>query len=670
MNLKTSFFNKSLLRSDFKRFWWVTALDTIAVFFLFSFIYLNEILSDMYRPMTEASSYTMSRLYEIGNVSMPLVCIVPVGLAVMIFSYLNSSGAVACLHGLPIKRRTFFSSHILSGTLLLIIPVLVNVLIMLLFRIDPSVAESYPISYLFIWAGIYILYSLLVFAGTSFVCMISGSSIASLVFTYIFAILPAAAEEFIKFFCSQQLYGYVEDIQRPITEFLYITPRAMAGNPMNILKYIIFIAVFLAAAYLLYKKRKLENNGEVVAFPKLRPIFIYGVAVCAGAVGYLYFNSVWDTQNILLLLPFGIIGIIIADMIVKKSLKVKTVYKPVIIFCAAVCIIQLGFELDIFGYERRIPAADSIESAEFTSGVNAYTPNYTSNGKRVYYSDSKTGLTSAEDIDKVLRLHEELIKNRTKAPEDYDPSSFEAMISYNLKNGKKISRAYYVSYDTHEEWLKPIIETPEVKSEYLPILKDRQINIDSVNITDIRINGGTTFFENDKETADRIIEALRMDMQSVPYEEFAKRDREFTSIDITYTRPAKYADGTDVPENLRPVIYETYYVRESYQNTLALLNELGFFAQLPTVEDITGVGVVISSESGMVATESSVAIESTDTDYSRYITDREQISQIYESVFMHMPENGSNSIEFILADGYRFSFSYNPNAEGIPDILK
>lgn len=477
-----------------------------------------------------------------------------------------------------------------------------------------------------------------------------------------------AAESFINFFCSQQLYGYVENSNMAVTEFLYVTPRALIDNPLNVLKYIIFAIVLLMAAYFLYKGRKLENNGEVVAFSKLRPIFIYGVALCAGSVGYLYFNSIWDIHNILLLIPFGMIGIVIAEMIVKKSLKVRTVYKPVIIFCAAICVIQLCFQADLLGYERRIPAIDSIESAEFSPGVNMLRYDYSYNGKKVFYQEEDKGLRSVEDIDKVVRLHEELLKNRT-GDEEYKSDDLTGVITYNLKNGRKITRAYEMNYNAHKEWLKPIVETLQIRKNYFPILKDNSKSIESIVVNDRRRSDSLQFYKNDKEVMDKIVEALRADVSNVIYDDFVSREEEFTEIEISYTRPAKYSDGSQVAEKFLPIIYERYYVRSSYKNTIAVLNELGFYKGIPSAEDIEAIGIILSDYESDTKSTIDVSVNNNEN-YSKYITDRADIAEIYDNCSRDMPKLGGSLVEFIVKGGRSFVINYDQNAEGIPDIMK
>ena len=125
MSLKTSFFNKSVIKSDFKRFWWVSALNTLAILVFFTLIFVyDRTISFRFAPTAPVSpEYNHSTFYNSGSVAMILSLIFSPALCVLIFSYLSSAKSVACLHGLPIKRSTFFWSHVLSGFVMAIIPI-------------------------------------------------------------------------------------------------------------------------------------------------------------------------------------------------------------------------------------------------------------------------------------------------------------------------------------------------------------------------------------------------------------------------------------------------------------------------------------------------------------------------------------------------------------------
>lgn len=665
MNLKISLFNKSVIKSDFKRFWWISVLSTLAIFLFFTFIYLN----DAAHMVPSTGEYIASNIARNGLPSMGSIFVFPVVMAALLFSYLNSSGAVTSMHGLPIKRGTFFASHILSGSIILAVPVIVNMLIMLIARVDPAVAASYKTVEIFIWAGLYLLYTILVFNAASAVAMLTGNSVASIVFTYIFAGLPVMAENFIKYFCAQQIYGYVSGSDELITGFLYVLPWDMCVHPLNILKYIIFAALFLAAAYWLYRIRKLENNGEVVAFAKLRPVFIYGVAICAGAVGYLYFNNMWGTRSILFLIPFGLIGITAAEMIVKKSLKVKSAIKPAIIFCIAVCILQLGFRLDITGYERRIPAIESIATVSFENGINATSVEYTADGKRIYYDNVDHTIKDTKTIDAVVRLHEKLVKERKY---DGKGNMMSFTLKYNLKNGKKITRAYSASFTEDEEYLKPIIESSEMRKVYFPILNDAPKKLISVEVRDDRVidSGNLQFFENNAEEMNKLVEALKKDTAAAGYDEFAMREPTLTKIEISYTRPAHYESGKEVEEEKLPTQHETYYVRKSYENVKAVLAEMGFYDAVPKAEEIEYIGINYFGEMAEAEYTSDYSKQYVD-DYSKIVRDPEGIRTAYK----YLSENASRyrtnaEASIVLKNGNIFTINYDAQANDVPPELR
>lgn len=641
MNSKISFFNKSVFRSDFKRFGWVSALNVLAIFVFFTAPYLERVFDGFIRFQ---KMYIYSELYQMSLPSMTFIFIVPVALATLLFAYLNTSNSATCLHGLPIKRKTYYMSHMAAGSVLLILPVLINLLILLLCRVNTNVAASSTVSQMFTWAGLYLLYTMLVFSFTAVVAMITGNSVATLILTYIFGVLPFVAELFIKFFCEQQLYGYSMREHNYIGEFLYIFPSEMMAHPLNILKYLIFIAILAVGGYFIYKKRKLENSSEVVAFPKLKPVFVYGVALCAGAAGYAYFYALWNLGNILLLIPFGVLGLVIAEMIVKKTLKIKTVYKPAITFCIGVFILFLGFQFDILGFERKVPALDTISAVAVDNGANAGYTRYSTNGKVIYYDEHDSDFTSPEDVQKVITLHNTLIQDKNVSLSG-DEWAMRVSINYKLKNGKTLMRSYVTGYQSRTDVLRPIIESTQMRERYFPILVENDKKIISVEVRDVRKNNGA-FELFDRGDRERILSALREDTQSSSYDNYAERRSELTNIDIIYTRPAKYHDGTAVPENLLPTIHETYYIHDDYVRTKALLAELGFYDTLIKAEDIKLIRLYREGRSQRI-----------EEGYNGYqeITDREEIAAIYEEFQKRYKSNRNDYAEFELFNGNSFS---------------
>ena len=108
MSLKTSYFNLPLFKSNLKRFWWIGAgvllgFMTIALLFLF-----NE-------DTTEGFAVMNAVIIGVAGI-----------LPAILFSYLNNSGSVTCLHALPVKRKAHFLTNLVTVYALILIPAIIS----------------------------------------------------------------------------------------------------------------------------------------------------------------------------------------------------------------------------------------------------------------------------------------------------------------------------------------------------------------------------------------------------------------------------------------------------------------------------------------------------------------------------------------------------------------
>lgn len=663
MNMKTSFFNKSIYRSDMKRLWWISVTELIFIFLCFTFPLMELSRNPLSYADTTFNNSIIMR-YAYGPVFFAVT--IPAALAIFLFSYINSSKAVTTMHSLPIKRGAFFATHLLSGLTLFTLPIIANSAIMLIYHAVNTSEVTFRLMHLLMFTVMCLVYSLIAFSGTAAVTMLTGNNVAALVLTGIIAAVPVVTEEFIYYFLNQQLYGYCGSSNMTLSQFLYIMPFSFWETPWNIVKYLVFSVILLTAAMWLYRIRKLENHNEVLAFPKLRPIFVYCAALYIGGFGYIYLGDVWNITNIFLFIPLGIIGMVAAEMLMKKSLRVKSAVKPAIIFCAAICLVWFGFKIDISGFEKRVPSANSIKSVELVNNgisANSATAYYTSDGKGVrYFNDSPFALlTDENDIKNITELHKDLVKHRNYKADDY------YKITYNLTNGKKLSRAYHVNMAEQESLLKPIIKSQPVREAYLPILKNIKRDIVSIQITDIRSTAAMNYYANDTEVIGKILDALKTDAQNSAYDSYASRANEMTQIVIQYTRPdAVYAQTQKPAEKDKlPVISETYQVHKDYKNTIALLTELGRYNNLCTPADVESIWINFY--------QTDVPIEAR-ANSEKFIEDPAQFAEIFNNLDK-LYVNGIGDvydaemhIEYKTGDSVYIQ--YSTEWDNIPEILK
>lgn len=181
-------------------------------------------------------------------------------------------------------------------------------------------------------------------------------------------------------------------------------------------------AALLGLAWLLYRRRRSESAGDVVAVGWMKPVFRYGCAVYAAILGgRLLYALLWESFQsgryftvlpmILCMIAGGAIGYYAASMLLAKTPRVfKTTWKgmlAVALGCAALC---GAMKCDLFGVVRRVPAPDSVKL------VNVYAA-----GSNYYLTPGKDDAL----IEKVRTLHQTIIDDK-----DYIMSTAEGRSVY------------------------------------------------------------------------------------------------------------------------------------------------------------------------------------------------------------------------------------------------
>ena len=676
MTLKTSFCNKSLVKADLKRFWWIGAVYTLLIFLLYTFNYLQRHYNGA-GFTREYVEYTSSYVYNYGIPVFVLAFIIPVICAVLLFSYMQSGSPSTFAHCIPLTRKQSYISHLVSGFILIFVPHIINALVFVLCRFDRGFAQTFKLSHLLtvIYTGL--IYALLAFSVATFTSFVAGNSVAGIIFAYVLGFLPFALEFGIKEFLKIQLFGYpASGNDFIISQYIYIGANNFT-QIKYILYYLILSAVFFVLGFLIYRLRNLENHSEVVAFPKIKPLFIYGVAIAFGFIGYFYFYGVFHLKSALYLIPFGVIGIIVAQMVSQKNFRVKGVLKSLVAYSVCAVILYVIFNFDVLGYERRIPTADNIESIVYDLDINTdrgYM--YIANGEKVLTDNKYEPLIKNGDaINDITKLHSAIIQNKaniqSKLKNNYYFSNSPVKLTYNLKNGKKLERYYAVNYFDLMQEFNSVAEYNEVKLSYFPLLRNRNINVEEVSVSDSRINGDDTFVKLYGDDAKRLIESLKTDMLNADANEFASRGETFTRINVKFKPEAFYENGLPVNSDLLNTISESYYVRTSYKNTNDILNGFENYQKICRAEDISKIGVICyDMYAGLVNKEIQL-----DGDYEKFnnvIENTETINAIYE----YIKNNGSNRnysngyIKFILKDGSWFNHDYSTYDETLLQLLE
>lgn len=549
MSLKTSYFNLPLFKSNLKRFWWIgagvlLAFLTIALLFLF-----DEETTDGFAVMNAIS---------IGVAGL---------LPAILFSYLNNSGSVTCLHALPIKRKAHFITNISTIYTLILVPAVIAYIIGFFYCV-----VDFPRGISDLWEYFVVLVMLVTISASAGTIgsMITGNTIAAIAFAILFFSLPFYTEGIIKSFLSSNVYG-MWDVEYYSLENISIVEI----NPFMI-GWFITAVIGLIVSWFLYKNRKLETNGDIISFKFLKPIFIACVSVFAGLIGYFYLGVFFD-DSIFLMLPFGILGVIVSYMLSKKAFTFKGIWKPLFIYVLFVGVVWSTITFDLTGFEKRVPEIADIESIDMVdvddfSGNHNY---YIIEGKKYYWNMPLENYRyyDEQDFENITKFHAKKIEDRLGGSE-------RVYIVYNLKNGKTLKRVYYASLIDDKEYLEPIYCT-EQKLKLNHNWLVGQYPVSEITISDDRMKNSSKTFEllvGDSERAKLLLEALKKDVSESGYEDIVSNKNSMTQIQLTYQRELRDEEGNIFYDDAksRPS-YDTFGIPENYKRTTALLREWGLF---------------------------------------------------------------------------------------------
>lgn len=212
--------------------------------------------------------------------------------------------------------------------------------------------------------------------------------------------------------------------------------------------------VLLAVAYALYRRRRSESAGDVVAVGWMKPVFRYGVAVCASMAGglalYMVFwgqfqnGSDYDAFPMLIAMVIsGAIGYYAASMLLAKSLRVfRGSWKGLAVTALCAAAICGVMKFDVFGIETRVPSADKIETLTFRIANNQYdlTPE---TDAELIEEIRAAHLAIAEDADYIRSMDQNESRLATASGEEL--SAYNTVrLTYHLKNGTTVIRRYRV----------------------------------------------------------------------------------------------------------------------------------------------------------------------------------------------------------------------------------
>ena len=648
MRSATSFFDKTLFRSQLKHTWPLWLGYTALWLFLVPVTLFSELSAYQGGYSAADASYLLLNTGVRGGIFISFVF----GLffAMLAFSHLTQSRATNGFHALPVRRETIFLTAYLTGLFCQLSTILVTFLL--------GAAVSAPL-HLSFWSvtgaamGSAMLEAVFFYSFAVLCMMMTGQILAAPVFYFVGNILVPGMEYLLRNFAGNFLYGYsghtdvalgflspplymytmctevaIASIETCESDSYYVTAYALEHRSFMILAaYALAGLVIALIALLLYRTRKSEMTGSTVAFPWATPIFKYGVAFCtAVALGqflyYFLFGQYRSSGNdslpgtILCMVAAGLVGYFVAEMLIKKSFRVfRAGAKGAAIVAGALVLLGVAMSFDLTGYEKRVPDESEIESAFYTfSGMTNVTTD------------------DADTIRRLTAAHRAIAKNRneqariadawdadTLSQSDYgDIEPFHLRLTYYLKDGSQLSRSYYV-YLRRSELTAPSSVTARVNALYTcresvlccvlgygyEHLGDTPRFLDSYCYYYDDNSGGKDYTLTAAQ-AEQVYAALMQDVQNSDNgssDIFAVQEYLYDSP--THFSPELYYESTN--EKGRPEVYSLGpNVNNSTPNTLQVLNELLPELKSNTVTPPSDDGIHTLPATEDVSTEESV----------------------------------------------------------------
>jgi ABC-2 type transport system permease protein len=122
MTSPASFINRGILLNDLQRFWWIGAgylLGLLSVPLAILTVH-TQMAQPMYQQVVNRDDllrYSYSQVFSLTmpTLHMALLVLAPIAAGLVLFHYLQDGRAADMFHALPVKRSTFYHTHILTG---------------------------------------------------------------------------------------------------------------------------------------------------------------------------------------------------------------------------------------------------------------------------------------------------------------------------------------------------------------------------------------------------------------------------------------------------------------------------------------------------------------------------------------------------------------------------
>ncbi len=452
MKSKISFFNAGIFKSMLKRFWPLWTAYFAVWFMCLPLPLLVARLQGVKESAVTVVAAAMKTSVDASVVSGFLMGILA---AMAVFGFLYNSRSCGMIASTPVRREAVFCSAYLAGVLPVLAANLFIAVLNWLFTLSSGIEGACIFKMNAILFAVNSLEFLIFFSIAAFIAMLTANIVALPVLYLIFNFVFLGMEYVVRMLYGMFVFGYNElpvcilEFMSPLI-YLFIriglsaTKTAVTlTNWSALLGYIIAAVVLTAAALLLYRKRRMESAGDVIAVKSLRPVFKFCVTACAAlCLGLLFFviiSTLFTSLSMsMLVLSAGLIigafiGYFASEMLLKKSFHVfKGNWKGFVITAVLCIVFAFVCVTDLFDLSSQLPDIDDIEMIVCNREAGGY------------------DVTERSDIETILKVNKAIIDDRDKY-EGLDDTDYESVgyvsLRYKLRDGRVICRGYTLLID-------------------------------------------------------------------------------------------------------------------------------------------------------------------------------------------------------------------------------
>lgn len=379
---------------------------------------------------SRGADFARDLLLETGFAAGAILCaMLAIAAAMVVFSFLYQAKSTSFMAALPLRREGLFLSAWLAGfTMLAGVGVVTAVLTLLAQLAANALCPAAVLG----WLGLYLLQALCFYGLASFCALLTGCLWVLPLLYIALNFLVISLWMLISGVLDKLVFGFRElgeGLARTLTPLIRMLAWQWEPDYPRLLALALYALgglVLSALALLLFRRRRMEAASDVVAVRALKPAFRWCLAIAsaltfANLLYELTMDEGYRTGWMLLFaLIGGLVGWLSAEMLNRKSFRVRHTWPGFAVFAIVLSALIIGCGSGCFGYERFVPDQGEITVVDFD------------------YGGTHGEVTASADLALLREVHTALTGRKGES----GVYQGRLYLSYTLRGGRVVQRDY------------------------------------------------------------------------------------------------------------------------------------------------------------------------------------------------------------------------------------